>query len=229
MNKNSIYQSIEIQLENKIKSLSKDLGEQPIFDGIVNQEIYEKTSPKILWVLKEVNTKSEQDPFDMRKHLNSKIKTKNGIEKGWEKTFLKIIYVTNGILNNLDWNDDLKHPTPHPEVIDELKKIAYINIRKTSGGNSKSLEKNLKSHYQKSKHILLAQIKEFKPEIIIFGGTFKFFKNDVQLKHQMKSYGSCNALKEDGVVYIDAYHPQYFVIKSEQYFIDIKRALLNEL
>ena len=120
------------------------------------------------------------------------------------------------------WNDDLHHPGHNPDVIDELKKIAYINVKKTGGG-AVANDSELYEYYNTSKDLLFEQINEYSPDIIIFGGTYKFFKDDLNLG-DLKSYGSCDAISKDGRLYIDAYHPMY-TIEEETYFNDILKAV----
>jgi len=210
------------RFDKKIKEVAKHYGKPAIFDGIVNQKEYEKANPKILWILKEANSTGENESWNMREHINQKLKTESGIRKGWSATFKKIIYVTNGILNNITWSEELYHPGYKPSVIDELKKIAYINIKKIGGG-SVANKNEIQEHYNFSKELLFEQINEFKPTIIIFGGTFKFFEKDLNLG-KLKSFGSCNSKTKDGRTYVSAYHPMY-TINEEIYFNDIKNAI----
>src|SRR5690606_28180239 len=120
-------------------------------------------------------------------------------------TFRKIIYVTNGILNELSWCDELYNPRFKPEVIDESKKIAYINIRKSIGGGAQADRSILQEHYNESRQLLLKQIKYLDPNIIIFGNTYDFFKSDLEI-NELNNYGTCNAKNMDNRIYIDAYH-----------------------
>jgi hypothetical protein len=53
-----------------------------IFDGIVNEIDYNKTGIKILWILKEANSTGENESWNMRDHINGKLKTETGIRKG---------------------------------------------------------------------------------------------------------------------------------------------------
>ena len=209
----------------QIKELAKQEKQEPIFDGIVNEKEYNAANKKILWILKEANSTGEEGSWDMRKHIDERLNTGKGILKGWSGTFKKIVYVTNGLLNNLEWNDNLRHPSSDPNVINELKKMAYINVKKT-GGSSRTDSNMLREHYNKNKTLLFEQIKEFKPDILIFGGTFKYFKEDLDVS-QMNNYGSCKATNINGQIYIDAYHPQY-TIKEETYFNDIINAVKSE-
>ena len=144
----------------EIDQIADHFKKPAIFDGIVSEKDYENANPKILWILKEANSTGEDGSWDMRGHIRLKLKTDKGILKGWSSTFKKIIYVTNGILNKLSWNDELYHPGYKPSVIDELKKVAYINLKKTGGGASAN-DKELREYYDYSKNLLHAHINEF--------------------------------------------------------------------
>jgi hypothetical protein len=207
-----------------VKAKGLELKSEVVFDGIVNEDEYKKVKTKILWVLKEANSDGEKGSYDTRLAINDKIKTDSGIAKGYSNTFKKIIYVTNGIINDLDWSEDLFHPSYKPEVIDELKKIAFININKTISGGATAKKVEIKKYYNEFKEILLEQIKEFNSDVVIFGGTYQFFKDDLEV-NEMQSFGSCKASLGNGSkrIFIDAYHPAY-TIKEETYFNDILEA-----
>lgn len=108
--------------DSEIKKIAEHFNREPIFDGIVSEKDYLNSEIKILWILKDPNSSGEDGSWDMRGHIKDKLKTTTGILKGSSPTFKKIIYVTNGILNNLSWDDKLFHPSYEPKVIDELKK-----------------------------------------------------------------------------------------------------------
>mgnify|MGYP005850322515 CR=1 FL=1 len=207
--------------DDNIKKIAEHYDKVPIFDGLVSDQDYQNSDIKIMWILKEANSTEEDESWDLREHILNELKTDKGILKGWSPTFKKIIYVTNGILNNLSWNDELYHPSYKPEVIDELKKIAFINIKKVGGG-SVANKNELSKYYDYSKHLLFEQINEYNPNIIIFGGTYNFFHKDLKL--EFDKFGSCEATMVDNTIYIDAYHPQY-TIKEEIYFNDILKAV----
>jgi hypothetical protein len=203
----------------EIEQLAKKFKKPPIFDGVVNEEKYQNSAIKIMWVLKDANSTGEVESYDLRDAINN-LKTDYGIRKGWEKTFSNIIYVTNGILNQKEW-DDIPFPKNEPEIVDILKQIAYVNIKKVGGG-SQSVESELQEHFEKSKKLLLDQIEEFNPDVIIFGNTYRFFKNDLGL-NQMNIFGTCHATAKSDRIYIDAYHPNA-KISGKDYFVDILKA-----
>lgn len=63
------------------------------------------------------------------------------------------------------------------EVYQVAEEIAYINIKKTGGGGKSNI-KEIKDAYSENEELLLKQIKEYNPNIIIFGGTLKYFNSD---------------------------------------------------
>ncbi|TQO38974.1 hypothetical protein GQ41_3642 [Arenibacter algicola] len=208
-----------------IDHISKEYNEKTISDGIVNHESYNNAEKKILWILKEPNSRNEPGSWDMREAISDKLKTESGILSGWQNTFTNIVYVTYGILKNKSW-EEIPFINKEPQIIDELKKIAYINVKKTAG-SAKTKPSVLKDYYVRSKEILLEQIKTIDPDILIFGGTFYLFKDDLGLS-ELNSYDSCNALKVNNKIYVNAFHPQYFGITREKYFKDILNAIQIE-
>lgn len=203
----------------EIETLAQQYEKAPIFDGIVNEKEYQNSKVKILWILKDANSTGEDDSYDLREAIGN-LRTKTGVRKGWEKTFNNIIYVTNAILNKTEW-ENTPYPKDEPEIVDVLKQIAYINVKKVGGG-SQSVDSELYHHYEKSKELLLNQINEFDPDVIIFGNTYRFFKNDLDL-NEMNVFGTCHATAKAGRIYINAYHPNAR-INGKEYFEDILKA-----
>lgn len=176
-------------------------------DGIINKDFFNKSKIKILWILKEVNHDGEIDDWDMSIILQN-LKTKNGIKSGWEKTFATIVYTTFGILNKKLW-DEIPYHYDNPEIIDILKEIAYINVNKTSGGSTTHYL-TLEKAYLTYKEKLFQQINEINPSVIIYGGTFYLFENDL----------NSNIINKT-IKHIDAYHPAQRKISHEKYCNDI--------
>lgn len=203
----------------EIEELAKKFNKSPIFDGIVNEEEYQNSEVKIMWILKDANSTGEDDSYDLRDAINN-LKTEYGIRKGWGKTFSKIIYVSEGILNKTKW-DDIPFPKNKPEIVDILKQIAYVNIKKVGGG-SQSVKSELQEHFEKSKQLLINQIDEFNPDVVIFGNTYQFFEKELGL-NQMNIFGTCHATAKKNRIYIDAYHPNVR-INGKDYFEDIIKA-----
>mgnify|MGYP005862883465 CR=1 FL=1 len=207
------------KFNEEIEAVASHFKKPPIFDGIVNETKYQNSKVKIMWVLKDANSTGENESYDLRDAINN-LKTENGIRKDWAKTFSNIVYVTDGILNQTEW-DDIPFPKDEPEIVNVLKQIAYVNIKKVGGG-SNSVESELQEHFEKSKNLLIDQIEEFNPDVIIFGNTYRFFKNELNL-NQMNVFGTCHATAKADRIYIDAYHPNARV-SGKDYFEDILKA-----
>ncbi|WP_197275397.1 hypothetical protein [Nonlabens sp. YIK11] len=204
---------------DEIENIGRLSNRAPIFDGIVNEHKYLSSNIKLMWILKDANSTGEDESYDLREAINT-LKRDYGIRKDWENTFRNIIYVTNGILNDASW-EDIPYPKDDPSTVDILQNIAFINVKKVGGG-SRSKENEIYNHYQKYKAILFEQIDEFNPDVIIFGNTYRYFKEDLGL-NQMNIFGSCHATVKDNRIYLSAYHPNAR-IKEKVYFDDIMTA-----
>ena len=95
------------------------------------------------------------------------------------------------------------------------RKIAYININKELWYNN-STDKHVSSAYRKYKDILLAQIEIIDPGIIIFGGTFKFFYNDLNDKYHLGLFKNQNIHYRGNNIkfapYVSKLNPKKFIL-----------------
>jgi hypothetical protein len=172
-------------------------------DGIINNDKYNKTNPKILWILKEVNHDGDLENWDMTKILQD-IKDEYGIEKGFEKTFAPIVHLSYGIIHRKSWTEVPNH-YDKPEIIDILSQIAFINVKKTSGSSTID-NQTLENAYNQNKNLLFQQINEISPNIIIYGGTYHLFENELEM------------INDKNIKHISAYHPAQRTITQEEYF-----------
>jgi hypothetical protein len=189
----------------KVRDLNND--SLAIYDGIVDLDEYISSDMKAMWILKEVNGNGETSDgsWDLRFQL-SDLKTDNGVLSGWAKTFNPIIYTTYGILNDKKWNE-IPDTKQEPEIIDVLKKIAYINIKKTAG-TSVASRKELVSFHIEYKEIIKKQIEVYNPNVIICGSTFSIIKDDLDLtNHKFKEMDYIHIYSNENRIIIDAYHP----------------------
>lgn len=142
-------------------------------DGIVDYETYDQQHLKILWILKETN-----DPDCKVTDLRQFLKVPNSYAK-WRRTWFPVLQVSYGLLNsnlmngNMDNFESLK-PEFESDIknsFSSLKKIAVININKTSGDKSISYKK-LKEKYNLFKDYIMSQIRLINPDVIICCGVF---------------------------------------------------------
>jgi len=190
-----------------------------VYDGIVDIEEYYSSPLKLLWILKDPNSPDDSD-WDMRDAL-SDLKNKNGrgLKYGWANTFTPIVYTTYGIFNKVSW-EDMGNFYEDQSMIDILKKVAYINVKKVPGVGESDWNE-MKSYYKENKRALHEQIELINPEIIIFGNTLKFFDSDF-----LNLFGELNKNKENNSLHIYenkehlllyAYHPNNRKLTQNEY------------
>lgn len=201
---NKIFQHAE---ENKL--VKEKPFTQPIYDGVSDIGEYLSQSPKIMWMLKEPYEDSTESgkPTGGDWAITDVLKK----EDAWKSSNMwkLMIQINFGIRNNLNW-DDMDYIENNPKMAEELKKMAYINLSKMPG-NTTSNDGDLWGCYNVWKNILFEQIELYKPDVIIFGKTFQFFKNDLKIVGDpicsVSGNWSVDAYKKDDMIFIDAYHP----------------------
>lgn len=216
------------------------LIENPNFiaDGIINPELYGKStkpgytgnSLKILWILKEPN--SSETGWTFQQYLSMKtIENKINLAESTiaYPIFKKMLYTSYGILNGLP-DYAMVPDISYPEVYGVGERIAYINIKKTGGGSSATFN-SIKAAYQENREMLMDQIQNCNPNIIIFGNTLCFFDakdlNELGWNPVNKFYSdestsntACYDISAERLI-IDAYHPAYWKISQETYYTEI--------
>ena len=196
-----------------------------LWDGVASAEKYldENNKYKIMWILKESHEKPGTCGYKAGVNIAEDRVTKDGkiiTAENERKRSLKVgrfgkpinptlhgmTYVTYGLLNNIRYEDMIKHKTVL-EMSESLTRIASANIRKDNGKTT-SPRKRIEEGYEIWKRILFRQIEIYNPDILIFGGTFDFFKRD-----WIEKYGDIS-LKDDwffqdNMLVIITAHPSY--------------------
>ncbi len=209
----------EAEIENLIKKSYN--SKSVIKDGIVDIDLYIKAKYKILWVLKEPHDKSKElIGWDMRDLLND-AKYESGLNPDMKSTFPLVIYSTYSILNDLIVWDKIPYMKDDSDLIDILKSIAIINIKKLPA-SSQSKDNEIQDAYNQYKSIILKQIMDYEPDIIICGNTFKYMKEDLiellELKEPKTQNYPTDHYYNDKKLVIDTYHPNQKSITHIKYF-----------
>ena len=214
--------------ENKIQTKTKRVF---VKDGIVDLNKYLNVPIKILWILKEANS-PEDDLDDMRCCLST-LRDGNGIHSGWGSTFKPITYCVYGIFNNQDW-EEIPDVNGNPEVLECLKDIAYINIKKIAGG-SKANPALVKQFYSEYKSLIHEQIKIIDPDVIIFGTSFivfdsidmSKFENFGDKVYEDKQKIHLHEYQFGNKLILATYHPNNRTISQKEYCNSIIDAVNN--
>lgn len=209
--------------------LSND-GLEPLPDGVFNIEGYCKSSPRIMWILKQ--------PYD-------DMKDGNPFGGGWEvygafensdahtnMTWQPIVYSLVGIRDHKQYND-MPYIRDDKSMLDVLKDIAYINIDKMPGYRTTS-DAELAEAYEQWKDIVEEQIRLYDPQVICFANTMWLFKKDWGIdentKHEAIPLGNDKYMfvyRKDGRLCLDTYHPAQRVVPRENY-VDAIIKVVNE-
>ena len=190
-------------------------SKEPILDGIVNIEKYVKSKYKICWVLKEPYDEDGGGWSLTNDILNQEALYPKFIGKS--PTWQPMIYVTYSLLNdfipysNMDWLRD------EPEMAQCLNEIALINVNKMPA-NPRSNDDDIAIKYEYWKPLLHWQLKQYDPQIIIFGNTFQHFQEDLKIKEKdLKNKKNVNYIVFEEKLFIHAYHPAQSIISREDY------------
>ena len=212
-------------IKNKIYERAKDLGLsndglEPIPDGVYNIEGYCKSSPRIMWILKQ--------PYD-------DFKEGRPSGGGWEvygaftnsdnyknMTWQPIVYTLVGIRQHILWKD-MSYIRDDKSMMETLKDIAYINVNKMPGLKTTS-DVELAEAYEQWKDIIEEQISLYDPQVICFANTMWLFKKDWDIdehtEHESISLGNDKHMlvyHKDDRLCLDTYHPGQRVIHREDY------------
>ncbi|MFA7578455.1 MAG: hypothetical protein WC002_10360, partial [Candidatus Muiribacteriota bacterium] len=195
--------------EKLLEDWKKSCGDSFVKDGVVNNEEYKKSNPKILIVLKEVND-PEGGGWDLRKDFLSKGAPRYGF--AWNNVTRWI----NGINYLINYK---KIPLYYKENFEEsyneeyrkffLNKIAVMNLKKTPGKSSSNIEE-IERFAESNSDFLKRQFELINPDIVICGGTGEIFKKIIGLKDEdweRSIRGEYYLKTSDNKLILHHYHP----------------------
>ena len=208
-------EALEDEVNSELESSSTSIAE-PITDGVVDFDLYLASAPKILWILKEPVDEIENGVpsgggWSLTQHVLAAGKF------GDKRPFAPIAYIAYSVFNGFKKWAEIKNVSVDPQVKEAVKRIAYININKmpalaTSGGT------DLGSIYRKNRHLLRKQIDGMQPDVIIAGNILHLFYEDFGFNRQdLTETGLSEFCQRNGRLYINAYHPSYWVCDEETY------------
>ena len=134
-------------------------------DGINDEDLYNATNPKILFITKEPNNPN-QETGDFRVWW----------EKDLKYTFsIRIAEWAFGIIHNFPPYDYIKRS--EKEKIDALQSIAFMNVKK-NGGNGTAKHKEIIEHIKMNLVYIHKEINIIEPDIIILGLSTKEIRSE---------------------------------------------------
>jgi hypothetical protein len=188
-----------------------------ISDGVMQPDEYFSKEIRLAWILKEAydeedGTGGGWSYFDLY--------DKVGFDLSKSQTFKPIIQTSYSIHNNfikyenLDGNDC--------EMMQIIKNIAIINTQKLPARNySLTLGRDLQESINKYSDLLETQLDFINPNVIIFGGTFQYYKNLLKIEDSEIVKENVWYVSKKGKLYISAYHPAQTKTSKKDYMNDI--------
>lgn len=203
---------------------------KPVYDGVYNVNAYVNSNPRIMWILKE-----PYDDFDNNGAYGGGWELYSALDNNdaWtNRTWQPMTYVTYGIHNRIHWQD-MNWIRDDPSMIDCLKKVVLLNLSKIPNRTTSDDGYVQEQYNLYWKTIVLQQIEDYNPDVIIFGNTFYMMRDDLDIQNskiervENASKPFMNIIDCEKKLLIDAYHPNQKTITRELYVNSIIDAVLT--
>lgn len=215
---------------------------QFIFDGIINEERWNKAKLKVCILLKE-------SYFDLDVYKKDILQTDNNVvQHHWNR------YIVND--NGLYTYDLARHLKEHKpwfmwckvenwlnslfqflgmDIDDPIQEIALVNIKK-SNGVSLSNDADILEYAHLDCDLIRKELDIIDPDIIICGATYDYcikenIFDDIQIITRLEDFKNRIIAKSAERLILDCYHPAAFTISYEKirnYFKTVSPYLLNK-
>lgn len=175
----------------------KDIHEGKLFitDGIIDQELWDKSDSKVMFLLKEAyDSKKVTGTWDLPSLIR-----KRGVSG---RTFKPMAQWAYGIQNISNGNGISLFVENNKDVESALFSSAILNLKK-SGGKKKSGTNNIKKYVDEDWDLISGQIKAIAPKVVVCGRTWELIKNRLPNLKRITD----RAYSSDGIVYINFWHP----------------------
>lgn len=168
--------ALHTQIQARAIELGYDPAKvEPIYDGVVDVEVYLATKKKIMWILKEpyddfdAEGMPEGGGWTMFKDFGDGDTLAKAVNRN--AALRNVTYASYAIQNGIDSYAELPWITDKPEAYEKaVRSIAYVNIGKMPGKTTTS-DAHLSKLYRDWKDILFKQTDLYAPDVIIVCGT----------------------------------------------------------
>jgi len=173
-----------------------------ISDGVMQPDEYFSKEIRLAWVLKEAyeeedGTGGDWSYFDLYDRI---------FDLSNVKSFKPIIQTSYSIHNNFIKYENLDEYDR--EMTQIIKNVAIINTQKLPAKNYSSTNgKDLQESINKYPDLLERQLELINPNVIIFGGTFRYYKDLLKFEDSEIVNGNVGYISKEDKLYILAYHP----------------------
>lgn len=211
----------------------------PIIDGVADPEEFLKRKVRVMFVLKEGYDEYDEDGNPLGGGFMMTEGDKYGNYEYVSLTWKRILQISYGIFNKKFKFEKIPQVASKISFDEEyakiLKSIIYINTNKMPAKAS-SNDSDVQQHFYFWEDIIAEQVSFYEPQIIIFCGTYKFYKNSFKKifntsgvsETAIKKYPDARVVKgaftdEQNRLFIHAVHPgnPYIAGGDEKYFTEV--------
>lgn len=220
--------TINDAIKAEIRNMPPENGRKPIPDGITNTDLYTQAPQKILFILKEAYDEKDGNKGMGGWDHDNLLSNLTYTDLKRKSTYRRVSKLTSCILRKSSFSEFLNAKYSEEEIMKDFRSIAWINVGKyPAPKGTTTKDSRLKQAYNFWKPILLKQISSYKPDIIIFGRTFPFFKEDLIDMFEIQEVISSWIYKDKfNRLYIATSHPSNRI--SDQEYIDSIVNAINE-
>ena len=185
--------------------------------GIVNEDDYLNSNPKVLFLLKEVN--SNDNGWSLVDLINDQTNDENISKDRFLDIWETVGYWSCCLIGGCQPYVNMKHAANdsfcRSGLNDGLKSIATTNLKKSCGKGTSNYDEILE-YAVRDKDLLLQEIDIMNPEIVICGGTFSIISEMFGFEcHECRTGAKFACFRER--VYIEMPHPKARVAKQIVY------------
>jgi hypothetical protein len=199
---------------------------EPIFDGVINVNLYCSSPLRVMWILKEPG--DEENSTGGGWSLCSDALAVKPVAALGQATFHPIIYIAYGLFHgpmsfaDMPWVRDMENPE------DVIRRLAFINAKKLPGVTWGASSPLILEWYCRGKQIILGQINAYCPDVV-FGCAphFPAILDDLDCgwRSRVRAAGSARYVWHGDVLFIQVYHPGQTQISREKYVDDALNAV----
>jgi len=191
-------------LESQLLDLFRPhLGPNFFPDGPVDSKKYSETNPKIVYLLKEVNS-TPNEHWDLREMLQEWLAEYEETGELY-RTWKQASYFMYGMLHQFPPFQEVISK-PKTELADALRSIAVINVKKTSGKSTADYDQ-VREHALHQDALWKKQIDIINPDFVVCGGTFDIAHESYAYPTRETTPSGMDYFFTDRSIVLDFYHP----------------------
>ena len=224
----AIIEAADARIREMVESIYIDpTGKaEPIFDGVIDAQLYCASTPRIMWILKE--PWDEGDSSGGGWSLCADVLGKNPVSSLSQATFHPIIYIAYGIFCRVSTFDDMPWVRDMDEPERVLRSLAFINAKKLPGVTRGAYAPSIMEWYSRGRAVIHEQISVFAPEIV-FGCSphMPAILDDLAIgwRERKQSAGSADYVWSDNILFVHVHHPGQTQINRARYVDDALMAV----